>query len=361
MMKIAILGAGNAGCSVAADLSLKGHEVFLIKTSKSMHDQNFEHIFHNGGKISLLESGVRKDTKISLVTRDISKISQVELIIVYVQTNYHESLIRKIVPFLHQDQIVLINPGYLSTAYFLKIDSNPNYILVEAEISFVDCRILLPGLVRVGFRNVRNPLGVFPNKRKAEAKECLKKVGYPFVYTDSVVEAGLHNPNLIVHTIGGIMSIPRIEKTNGNYYMYKEVFTPSVWKLLKALDNEKMDVLTALNLPRLSYPEACKFRNVLDDDKEADEVFRWYASLPVLTKGPKVVDSRFITEDVPQGLVLLESLGKYLKVSTPVTSSLIEIANACLERDFRKSGRSLERLGYENLARILEDGKNNKN
>lgn len=30
-MKISVLGAGNAGCAVAADLTLKGHEVTLIK------------------------------------------------------------------------------------------------------------------------------------------------------------------------------------------------------------------------------------------------------------------------------------------------------------------------------------------
>ena len=35
-MKITILGAGNMGCANAADLTLKGHEVTLVKTSHSM-------------------------------------------------------------------------------------------------------------------------------------------------------------------------------------------------------------------------------------------------------------------------------------------------------------------------------------
>ena len=40
-MKIALLGAGNAGCAVSADLTMHGHEVTLIKTSHSLHDDNF--------------------------------------------------------------------------------------------------------------------------------------------------------------------------------------------------------------------------------------------------------------------------------------------------------------------------------
>ncbi len=39
-MNISILGAGHAGTAIAADLSLRGHVVTLIKTSHAMHDES---------------------------------------------------------------------------------------------------------------------------------------------------------------------------------------------------------------------------------------------------------------------------------------------------------------------------------
>ena len=149
------------------------------------------------------------------------------------------------------------------------------------------------------------------------------------------------------------MSIPRIEKTNGDYCMYHEVFTPSVWKILEKLDAEKMDVLEHLGYPRMPYVEAAKFRNSLDDNLDAKESFFRYASMPTRAKGPIVVDSRYISEDVPQGLVMLESIGKHLGVATPVCTALIEIATAALCRDMRAEGRTLETLGEENVRTIL--------
>ena len=164
----------------------------------------------------------------------------------------------------------------------------------------------------------------------------------------------MHNPNMIVHTVGAIMSIPRIEKTNGDYCMYWEVFTPSVWNILEKLDAEKMDVLEHLGLPRLAYVDACKFRNTLDENVDGKATFFWYAAMPTRAKGPVAVNSRYITEDVPQGLVMLETLGRYLNIPTPICTSLIEMANAALQTDFRKVGRSLEKLGVENVKAILE-------
>ena len=43
-----------------------------------------------------------------------------------------------------------------------------------------------------------------------------------------------------------------------------------------------------------------------------------------------------------------------MNISTPICTSLIEMANAALQTDFRKVGRSLEKLGVENVKAILE-------
>ncbi len=354
-MKVAVLGAGNGGCAVACDMSLRGHEVTLIKTSNSMHNENFQYLLDNDGAISIFENGETKSSRISKVTTDISQLSECEIVIVYIQTKYHEPLVERIIPHLRKDQIVIFNPGYLSTAYMLKHNVRDDVIIVEAESSFIDCRISEPGVIKAGFRNVRNPLGIYPSSRKEEAIEKLECLGFPFTYLSSVVEAALHNPNLIVHTVGAIMSIPRIEKTNGDYCMYHEVFTPSVWRILEQLDDEKMNVLEKLGFERLPYVEACKFRNSLDDDRDAKEVFFWYAAMPTRAKGPIVVDSRYISEDVPQGLVMLEALGAQLDIKTPITTALIELASSALGRDLREEGRSPEKLGQENIAKILRD------
>ena len=354
-MKIAVLGAGNAGCAVAADLSIKGFEVTLIKTSEHMHNDNYIFLEQNNGRITLIEGEEEKETQIYKITKNIQEIKNQDMIIIYIQTKYHEDLIKRISKYLNEKQIVIINPGYLSTAYMLKY-CNKLPIIVEAESSFIDCRIINPGIIKVGFRNVRNPVGVYPKSKTQDVKKRLKGLGYHLEYI-TTIEAALHNPNMIVHTVGAVMSIPRIEKTNGEYCMYHEVFTPSVWKILEGLDGEKMDIMEKLGFERLSYVEACKYRNSLNEERDAKEVFFWYAAMPSRAKGPTKVDSRYISEDVPEGLVMLETLGKELNISTSICTSLIEIASAALGRDLRKEGRTIDRLGKDNINMILEDSK----
>ena len=91
------------------------------------------------------------------------------------------------------------------------------------------------------------------------------------------------------------------------------------------------------------------------EERDGKEVFFEYAAMPERAKGPLTVNSRYITEDVPQGLVLMESLGSVLGIPVPICTSLIELANAALDTDFRKEGRTLHRLGEENVRQILKE------
>ncbi len=355
-LKVTVIGTGNVGCTLAADLVRKGHSVCLLKTSHSLHEANYDHL----KRTRVIEVNDpylgQYQSKINMVFEfDYENaIRFADVIIITTQTNYHEDVIIKISPFLRDDQVIIFEPGYLSTCYLLK-HSDKSILSIEAESSPIDCRITSPGIISVLFKNVLNPFGVYPLSKKEVARSVLASLGYPFRFTKNVFEAALHNPNLIVHTVGALFSIPRIEYTKGEYWMYREVFTPHVWNVCEALDQEKLSILEGLGIHNSQrYVEACQERNYIDDPRDPLDSFFDYAnnSSP---KGPSVPDSRYLTEDISQGLVLLESLGQYLSIDTPTASSLISLACACLKDDLRKKGRTIDKLGINNLDKISEE------
>jgi opine dehydrogenase len=71
---------------------------------------------------------------------------------------------------------------------------------------------------------------------------------------------------------------------------------------------------------------------------------------------PKNLDHRFLTEDIPYGMVPMEDLGRIVGVKTPLTTAIIELSQRMLRRDLRKSARTLQNLGLgqKTLAEILE-------
>ena len=79
-MKITILGAGNMGCANAADLTLKGHEVTLVKTSHSMHNETFNYVCAHNNEITLWQEGEEQTARIHAVTTDLSSVATADLV-----------------------------------------------------------------------------------------------------------------------------------------------------------------------------------------------------------------------------------------------------------------------------------------
>jgi opine dehydrogenase len=344
-MNILIVGFGNVGCGIAADLSIKGHNITALKTSDAVHEDNYKCVFTNK-KITMVEKGISLVAQLDCLTKDVHEAFKTypDVIIVTTQSLQHDRIAKIIVPFLHAETIVLLEPGNAGSLLMSRFQLPKGVTITEATSSPIDVRIKAPGVVNVLFRNVRNPLGFSPMSGSVQALLKLQALYPNFYCLGHTLAAALHNPNLIVHTVGSLLSIPRIEYSKGEFWMYKEGLTKSVWNVIEALDAEKMEVLKRLDADPMPYLEIAKIRNAENLSIDAREMFDIYCQTGS-PKGPSSINTRYIYEDVPKGLVLLESLGKLTKCKTRTASMLIDLAQAYTKEDFRKTGSSLQRLG----------------
>lgn len=370
-MIITIIGAGNAGSACAFMAAEAGHKVRLLKTSNRItHDDHFEAMSRNKGIycIDNTKKGHFTDSAddaektfqpLELITRDPKEaIEGADVVMIFIQTTYHRALAERIAKYFQDDQLVILIPGYAGSIFYNQFcDNSP--IFAEGESTPNDARVVEPGTVKVLFKNVRNSLSFFPASRTAEGMTIASRLFPAYNIEMSSVrkhifESALHNPNIIVHTVGQYVMYPMLEYCAKHHpdevpYMYRDALsTEMAWQMIEKLDAEKMAVLSALGCEPIPYLEACLFRNEQDINQDPREVFESYkiSSPP----GPDSFDNRYITEDVPMGLVLLSSLGDKLGINTPECDRLIEMSGGILARDFYKEGRTLASLGLGELT-----------
>ena len=355
-MKVAVIGTGNVGVAIAADLSIQGHEVSLIKSS-STKSETYDRLLKNANHVWLKENGEYKGTYISRVSNMLCDIENAEVVIVTIQSIYHDELYKNICKYLRGDQVVLVICSYLSSFYLAKYCQELPSI-AEATGPYLEGRVELEDkpnevVFRVGCRLTNSPLSVFHEHRRKETMEKLKSLYVGLNDSLSVIESALLNPNLVIHTVGSVMSIPRIEYSDGNFCMYRESYShknTATLRVMFKLDDEKKNVLESLGGRRIDILEAGGFLKGMDS-------FYEYSESEDRAISPTSIRSRYITEDVSQGLVLLESIANYVGIDVPVTTSLIDLAGAALGVDFRKDGRSIYSLDAVRFIDHLTEGK----
>lgn len=357
-MNITVVGSGHGGSAAAACMSKDGHNVSMLKLSNypNTHFDKLEETL----EIKLQGIEGRGTFPLDVVTKNPKEaIPNAEVILVYYVSNYHETLAREIAPYLRKEQTVYICPGYLGSVLFTnelkRIGREAETpLFVEGETLPYSCRIMNPGSVKIYSKNYGHPIATLPANRIKEACEILKPIlGQP-IPRDNIAEVALHNPNLIMHTVGIALNAAYIENSNGKFSMYTEGFTKSTWKVANALDREKISVLKKIKTKPRTYIDEFKVRTFEDPERyDEKEAFELYAD-SVGDLFTDEVKNRYITEDVPMGLGLLHSLGKHLDVPTPVADSIITLSGTMVDEDYYKEARTVESLGFKTATELLE-------
>lgn len=349
---VTIVGAGHGGSAAAAFLAGHGFEVRMLKLGSRLHDAHFCALEKSG---TIRTVGIEGEGRhqLSQVTRDPTAcLPNSDFVLIFYVANYHEMVAKRIAPYLESSQIVYTCPGYLGSILIAramhKLGRTSLPLLVEGETLPFSSRVESPGLVDIMSRNNAHPVATLPRSRCGEAVERLSHLFENVVGRNCLIEVALHNPNLIMHTLGTLLNITRVEDPAENFSMYRDGFSPTVWKFVEALDQEKMEVLRALGCEPRSYWDEFLLRTFgRADAMDPMDGFKHYAN--ETPSGPCTMRNRYVTEDVPMGLGLLSSIGRELGVSTPVADILLDLASIAMGEDYREKARTIGCLGFENL------------
>jgi opine dehydrogenase len=359
---IAVLGGGNGGHAIAANLSLAGFKVNFFELLRFA--ESFEKVLRTK-EIQIQGISIDGVAKLNLATTDIQQaIKDAEVIFVITPAFGHKAMAEVCAPFVQDGQIIVLMPGSGGSLEFINIFKQKK---VKREVTFAEsctlpygARLKGPGHVSVLINAMILPTGVFPSKKTEEVIPKLKQFYSMIIPAKDVLEAAINNPNPIVHPVATLLSATRIEHSKGEFYLYAEGMTPAVARTYESLNQERLSICKTLgyklyhwdNLEFKDYnlgetEEECRYR-ILNTSMDAafgkDGI---YAGIKM--KGPEHLKDRYVTEDVPYGMVLLSTLGDLLRVPTPTHDAVIQLASTINRTDYWKTGRGMKQLGLSKL------------
>ncbi len=373
MKPIAVLGAGNVGQTMAADLTLKGYKVRLYElpefAEKSLGEVlETSKIELGGEQINFKWFRNVGTAEIDVVTTNIAEaLEGVELILMSIPAVGHEAFFEKMIPHLEDGMTISLFPdnyGSLMLRKMLEEKGEDVKIIVGGWITApYGTRLIEPGKVDCMIRAYRLRGDTLPS---SDWKEFYKKQkDLPILATakiewaDTVLGVGLENPNPIVHVPGSILNVGAMEVSQregvlgvkkGEWSLYKHGMSPAVVRVIEKYYEEVKEIAKAIGISLIEYSKE-QFYHKHTIMKESF-IAPFYEASPIMgIKGPLSVEDRYFTEDIPVGAVTAWRLAKKFGVDVPTIESLIHLGSIICQRDFFKEGRKLEDYGIESMSK----------
>jgi opine dehydrogenase len=316
---VAIIGAGGGGLYLVAELGIAGFKLRL----HDIDDSKLSDIRARGG---LEVEGERAGfAAVERVTSDLGPaVDGADVIIVVTGGNTQSVVARSLAPLLRDGQVILLIQGNTGGSLIVRRALDDAGCQADVGVAEMDnypysCWRLSPTRIRPIVRKRWLQIATFPGNRIGEVFPRLSALFPQAVAAPNILYTGFTNANAMLHVANRVANAGRIESAD-SYKFYADGVTPAVARLYEAISGERVAVAAALGA---SVPTLADWFDRVYDVRETTlaETCRrltYNSDGPYQATGtPKSLDHKFITEDVPTGLIPMSALGAAARVRTP--------------------------------------------
>ncbi|RWA13976.1 hypothetical protein EKO27_g1156 [Xylaria grammica] len=346
---ISVVGAGNCGCAFAADLENRGVRVLLY--AHPDHSTNVDAIRKNG----FLESiGIVEGRFYPAVSTDMREALQFSNIVIIAVPSYaQDNILSELEKFDLRNHIIIAASGNFFTLvarerirarYLLETSASPyGSRMVDGKQSEQQLTDSWYGINVFGFKTVM-PIGSLPTDIDAELRTDISAI-FPgsLQWCRNVIETAFYNFNGVLHPITAIMNAGWIEHTKGDFYFYQEGMTPSVTKIMQAIDNERVAIANEYGARVTSCLKQMNTYYGLNHGS-LNEFAKGSTLHSTMKLCPTSMQHRYLVEDLPYVLVPWYELGLKAGKQSPFIRSLILWSSMINNTDYLGAGRNLKAL-----------------
>jgi len=341
-LKVGIAGAGSVAFGNAALLEQAGHRVMLWSPSGTRTAEL-------AAGAPLVAEGAVEGTFHPAVAHSAEELAiWADVILIALPAYGHKAVFDALAPHLRSDQTVLISShASFGALYLSKLLSTLGVSppIVAWGTTAVTARQQDVTRVTVNTIRAKIDIATIPERDSATASTVSRRLfGERFVEREGLLAIALSNLNPQNHMGIALGNMTRMER--GEVWSQGQNVTPKVGRLLEALDRERLAIADRLGLSvrtifehfHLSFhvPVA----STSDMNQEMHEAGRGGT-------GPASADSRYVTEDVPYGLLPTVMLGDMTGQTAKLHQAGIDIFSAMYGIDFAEANDLLPALDLQ--------------
>lgn len=330
-MTIAIVGTGSIALATAALLARNGHASNLLSVTGEGAKGLSE------GKVS--SSGALEHSFDVHVTNDAAEaLRDAECIIIATSANRYQDAIGLILDYIKDHHKILVSGelSQISAVLAAKLaEKGITPAITALSTTLATGRRGTDASVKIGVIRKSALACTLPAEQSKDAEAYWNSLfDDVLVSVKNHLQLTLSNINPIVHIPNALCNFTRIEK--GEEWSNYGGITESVGNLIVAIDAERVALAKSCGIDVKSFKNGYEsnfgFPVEMSLGQMTAELHKLRNGLP---KGPTEIETRYVTEDVPFGLVVFEHLGVQCGCPTPVISASITLNSALYGRDFR--------------------------